>query len=82
VSAVDAISTVIAGLDVSAVRAAVAAFLVLAVVPAALRERGGGERQRDREKSKELCHTDSAWLTNFPEVAMSSLVALPELGSW
>jgi hypothetical protein len=43
----------------------VTAALLLSLVPSPLRLRGGRESEGDREKSKELSHTNSALLTNF-----------------
>jgi hypothetical protein len=40
-----------------------AAAVVLTVVAATLRHGGSGDGERNREYSKELCHTKSAWLT-------------------
>jgi hypothetical protein len=59
-----AIAAIAAGFDVPVVRAVVTAFLMLPIIPAALRERGGRKREGNGEQSKELCHTNTAWLTN------------------
>ena len=65
-SALRAIAAIVLRLDVPVAGTPVPPFLVLPIVPAALREGSGGKREGDREESKELCHTNSAWLTNSP----------------
>ena len=59
-----AVAAIAARFDVTVAGAALSAVLMLSVIPAALRERGGGKSESDREKSKELSHTSTAWLTN------------------
>ena len=63
-SAIAAIAAIAAGFGMPVVRAAITAFLVLPIIPATLRERGGRNREGNGEQSKELCHTYTAWLTN------------------